>query len=216
MTESHKKAALYTALNAAQKIMSGAKKDKKNPFFKSNYADLGAVFDAIHYPFAEHGLSVTQVMDVLENGSTVLITRLMHISGEYIESKMLLPDLSDIQKLGSAITYIRRYTLMSIAGIPAEDDDGNSASRAVKYEAAKAAAALINPEPETSITNDQYEILENALVGHDEFRDKILSYLQKQLGVKTMQDMPSKVYDAVLTRIQTHIASVEAQEEAAI
>lgn len=120
------------ALNKAQATMTGAKKDKANVFFKSRYADLASVFEAIRDAFAENGLSISQPMDVLENGRTVLITRLMHTSGETIVSRMLLPDIQDPQKMGAAITYYRRFSLMSIAGIPAEDDDGNEASKAVK------------------------------------------------------------------------------------
>jgi len=119
---------LAAALCKAQGQMSGAKKSTVNPFFKSNYADLSSVFDALREPFASNGLSVCQTMDVLDNGMQVLITRLMHSSGEFIDSKMLLPTDPNPQKLGSCITYYRRYALMAISGISAEDDDGNQAS----------------------------------------------------------------------------------------
>jgi hypothetical protein len=119
---------LATALCKAQGVMSGAKKSAKNPFFKSNYADLASVFDAIREPFSKNGLSISQTMDVLENGTQILCTRLLHVSGEFIDSKMLLPAEVNPQKLGSTITYLRRYSLMAICGIPAEDDDGNAAS----------------------------------------------------------------------------------------
>lgn len=126
---------IATALAKAQSTMSGAKRTKKNPFFKSSYADLESVFEAIREPFAENGLSVTQIMEVLDNGNQVLITRLMHESGEFLDSKMLVPNIQDIQKLGGAYTYLRRYALMAIAGIPAEDDDGNEASQEQKKQA---------------------------------------------------------------------------------
>ena len=119
---------LATALSKAQGVMSGAKKGAKNPFFKSSYASLSSVFDAIRAPFAENGLSITQTMDVLESEKQILCTRLLHVSGEYIDSKMLLPVEANPQKLGSLISYYRRYSLMAICGIPAEDDDGNAAS----------------------------------------------------------------------------------------
>ena len=99
---------LAEALAKAQGVMNGAKKDKKNPFFKSNYADLSNVFDAIREPFTANGLAVTQTMDVLENGRTMIKTTLMHVSGESIASNMLLPDVNKPQELGSAITYYRR------------------------------------------------------------------------------------------------------------
>jgi len=127
---------LATALNKAQGEMSGASKSSKNPFFKSNYADLSSVIEAIKEPFHTNGLSYSQ-MPVFDAGCVGVETILMHTSGEYIESKLLLPMVKqDPQAAGSAITYARRYSLMSIAGIPAEDDDGN-ATRATKQPTAK-------------------------------------------------------------------------------
>lgn len=123
---------LATALSKAQGVITGAKKDKKNPFFKSQYADLESVFEAIRQPFADNGLSVTQTMDVVDGGRMVLCTRLMHASGQFIDSKMLLPQEANPQKLGALLTYYRRYMLMAIAGIPAADDDGNKASGKVE------------------------------------------------------------------------------------
>mgnify|MGYP003647753682 CR=1 FL=1 len=119
---------IATALCKAQGVMTGAKKGKQNPFFKSTYSDLASIFDAIREPFHSNGLSVTQTMEVLPTGVQLLCTRLLHNSGEYIDSKMLLPPEGNPQKLGSLITYFKRYSLMAIAGVPSEDDDGNSAS----------------------------------------------------------------------------------------
>lgn len=146
------------ALNKAQSVMSGAKKGKNNPFFKSKYADLSSVFESIRETFAENGLSITQTMDVLESGRMVLKTKMLHVSGEFIDSTMMLPDLTDPQKIGSAITYFRRYSLMAIAGIPAEDDDGNSASRS--------SAPTINTE--------QIETIEKLINGHHDIREQVL------------------------------------------
>jgi hypothetical protein len=119
---------LATALNKAQDAMGGAVKDAKNPFFKSNYADLSSVVEAIKQPFADNGLSYSQ-FPLTEDGYAGVETILMHISGEWIESKLLLPiSKKDAQAAGSAITYARRYALQSMAGIPSEDDDGNLVS----------------------------------------------------------------------------------------
>lgn len=120
---------LSKALHAAQGEMSGAKKGAKNPFFNSSYADLGAVVDAVRTPFFNHGLSYSQ-FPVYQDGMAGVVTILMHTSGEWIESTLLLPvGKKDAQATGSAITYARRYALQSIAGIPSEDDDGNAASQ---------------------------------------------------------------------------------------
>tara|TARA_B100001057_G_scaffold167587_1_gene168303 strand:+ start:213 stop:770 length:558 start_codon:yes stop_codon:yes gene_type:complete len=118
---------LAAALNKAQAEMSGAKKGANNPFFKSKYADLNAVVDAVRIPFAENGLSYSQ-FPVMDESRVGVETILMHESGEFIASTLMLPTGKlDAQAAGSAITYARRYSLQSIAGIPAEDDDGNAA-----------------------------------------------------------------------------------------
>jgi len=125
---------LATALAKAQGEMNNAKKDKKNPFFKSQYADLASVFEACRLAFYENDISVTQTMRV-EGERMILVTRLMHASGEYIDSEMLLPNQLEPQKMGSAITYYRRYSLMAIAGVAADDDDGNEANKQAKMHA---------------------------------------------------------------------------------
>lgn len=123
---------IATALNKAQNEMGGAVKDAKNPFFKSKYADLGSVVKAIKEPFANNGLSYSQFPVYLE-GLVGVETILMHISGEWMSNTLLLPiTKKDPQAAGSAITYARRYALQSVAGVPAEDDDGNTASKSAE------------------------------------------------------------------------------------
>jgi len=118
---------LASALCNAQSQMGGAVKDSANPFFKSSYADLTSVIKAIKQPFADNGLSYTQFPVSNENGVGVS-TRLMHISGQWLEMEYTLPTVKkDPQASGSAITYARRYALQSIAGIPTADDDAESA-----------------------------------------------------------------------------------------
>ena len=120
---------LAAALNKAQAEMSGAKKGANNPFFKSKYADLNAVVDAVRIPFCENGLSYSQ-FPIMEDNKVGVETILMHESGEWMSSILTLPmTKQDPQAAGSAITYARRYALQAIAGIPAEDDDGNAASQ---------------------------------------------------------------------------------------
>jgi len=121
---------LALALSKAQGIMAGAKKDSKNPFFKSNYSDLASVMEAISKPFSENDLSFVQGAGVNENRIAVT-TRIMHKSGQWIESVTELPPTkNDAQGYGSAITYARRYGLQSLAGVPSVDDDGQAAVQA--------------------------------------------------------------------------------------
>lgn len=121
---------LATALNKAQDEMGGADKSAANPFFKSKYADLASVVRAIKQPFADNGLSYSQ-FPFYEEGCAGVETLLMHKSGEWMSSKLSLPlGKKDAQGAGSAITYARRYSLQSMAGVPSDDDDGNLASKA--------------------------------------------------------------------------------------
>ena len=111
----------------AQCEMSGAKKNAKNPFFKSDYADLKSVMDAIREPFANNGLYFVQAAE--SNGQMIAITtRIVHTSGEWIESITELPPIkNDVHGWISAFTYGKRLGLQSLAGLPSIDDDGNLA-----------------------------------------------------------------------------------------
>ncbi len=122
-------AELATALSVAQGQFSNAKKDAKNPFFKSSYADLASIVDVIRPVLTANGLAVTQLVLPDENCAT-LETLLIHKSGEWIKSTIKLkPTRNDPQGMGSAITYARRYALSAIVCIATEeDDDGNKAS----------------------------------------------------------------------------------------
>ena len=118
---------LASALCAAQSQMGGAVKDSANPFFKSSYADLTSVIKAIKQPFSDNGLSYTQFPVTDENGMGVC-TRLMHVSGQWLEDQFILPMVKrDPQAASSSLTYARRVSLSSIAGIPTADDDAESA-----------------------------------------------------------------------------------------
>ena len=119
---------LAAALSRAQNEMGGAVKDSKNPFFKSNYADLTSVIKTIKQPFVNNGLSYAQFPVTSSGGNGVGVkTILMHLSGQWIEEEFYLPlAKQDPQAAGSAITYARRYSLAALAGIPSVDDDSEA------------------------------------------------------------------------------------------
>ena len=122
-------AELFSALNKAQAVMSNAKMDSNNPFYKSKYADFSSVIKATRKPLTDNGLVVTQFTREKE-GKVFLFTRLGHISGQWIDSFVSINPLKpDIQSLGSHLTYLRRYSYAAIVGVVAsgEDDDGEQA-----------------------------------------------------------------------------------------
>jgi hypothetical protein len=122
---------LAGALAKAQSEIRGAAKKSKNPFFNSNYADLHTVIESCMPQLSKNGISVVQGTDFNRTDGWFVTTMLMHSSGQWIKSscKIILGPKQDIQALGSAITYGRRYGLSSIAGIGQFDDDGNSISK---------------------------------------------------------------------------------------
>lgn len=119
---------IYQNLFEAKKHIGKISKDSKNPFFKSKYFDINGLLNAVEPVLSENGLLLLQP---IEDGK--VITKIVNIAdGVTIQSEMLLPNLTDAQKLGSAITYFRRYTAQSLLGLQAEDDDANLASRKPK------------------------------------------------------------------------------------
>jgi hypothetical protein len=117
------------ALLAAQKKMGAAKKDAINPFFHSNYADLGSVMEVCKEPLNEQGIAILQPLESDEHGVYVE-TVLLHESGEWMSAGLRIAPKSETnpQDQGSAISYARRYGLQSFGFIPAEDDDAEKAA----------------------------------------------------------------------------------------
>ena len=116
----------FTDLIRAQAACEPLVKNAVNPHFKNRYADLGACIDACKDAFHKNNFAVLQVNDADHYGQFVN-TILLHQSGERFGSKVYLSlSKQDMQGLGSAITYARRYGLLGLAGLAAEDDDGNA------------------------------------------------------------------------------------------
>ena len=140
---------LAPAFARAQATMETAKKDAVNPFYKSNYADLGEVWRVVRTAFGPEGLSVIQLPETAEDGTVTLTTTLMHKSGEWLSGTMpvrLAKD--DPQGVGSGITYARRYALAGLCGVVAEpDDDGEAAMGRGTGQAKAQAAPSAKPTP---------------------------------------------------------------------
>lgn len=123
---------IATALAKAQGSMKGAVKDANNPFFKSKYADLASVVEAIRDAFSKNGLSYIQTVEPSDKDEVRVKTVLMHSSGEWLDCGFLAVPTAkhDAQAFGSALTYARRYSLSAACGVAPEDDDGNAATKA--------------------------------------------------------------------------------------
>lgn len=118
---------LVTALVEAQKNIGPAIKDSKNPFFKSKYADLCSVMSVCKDPLTNAGLAVLQLVTTTPEGKHAVQTVLTHVSGEFISTTMTLEvNKSNMQELGSSISYAKRYCLQSMLFIPTQDDDAEA------------------------------------------------------------------------------------------
>lgn len=137
---------LYQKLLLIQKELGAIKKEEDNPFFKSKYFDINALAEHVKPLLSAHGLILLQPLTQID-GKTALATILAEVeSGESMEYTVLLPENLDPQKMGSAITYFRRYAVQSLLFLQAEDDDGNKAVPAprpsVRHTEQKAVGAL--------------------------------------------------------------------------
>jgi hypothetical protein len=119
---------IATALLKAQSEMSNAKKGAVNPFFKSKYADLNSIREAVIPTLNANGISVLQPIVHLD-GKNFVKTILLHETGELMESltEIVYNKINDAQAQGSGISYARRYSLQSFVCVGADDDDGQKA-----------------------------------------------------------------------------------------
>lgn len=142
---------LAAALAKAQLAFAPVKRDKKvvvktktGGQYEFSYAPLDSILEAVRKPLSDNGLVVVQLLD---DGD--LVTMLLHDSGERLSGSMALPQTTDIQGLGSAITYLRRYAIQALLGIAAEeDDDGN---RSIGNEVGHTPVAALPREDEPDI-----------------------------------------------------------------
>lgn len=140
---------LANALALAQGEIENSTKDSVNPHFRSKYTSLSEALNVVRPVFAKHGLSVVQ-MPTFQDNKMFLTTRVMHKSGQFVEGDyQIKPVKEDPQGYGSAVTYARRYSLMAVAGIAPEDDDGNEASGKEEKEQPKQEA---KPDPKPRFT----------------------------------------------------------------
>ena len=119
---------ISTALLKAQSEMSNPKKGATNPFFKSKYADLNSIREAVIPILNSNGISVLQPI-VHQDNKNFVKTILLHESGECLESltEIIYNKINDAQAQGSGISYARRYSLQSFVCVGADDDDGQKA-----------------------------------------------------------------------------------------
>jgi len=146
MAAASKPETLAQALLKVQAEAPKLQKDSINPHFRNKYIGLDSLMPQVLPIVNKHGIVIVQAPTNIE-GQPALTTRLIHAaSGESMEDTVpLILDKNNSQGLGSAMTYTRRYSLMSVLGLVAdEDDDGHVAS---KTQVASAPAQATASEP---------------------------------------------------------------------
>lgn len=146
MKTSNEIKAISEALFDASKEIKNAAMDSKNPHFKNDYASLESVLDAVKPAMQKFGLFAFQAPSACD-GKKVLVTRISHKSGEYYEFETPLVTVKDdMQQLGSAITYARRYALSAAFNLTQQDDDGQGAGQATEKPQTAAQAKAIKKQ----------------------------------------------------------------------
>lgn len=159
---------IASALNKAQSELGSVVKGTVNPYYNSNYADINDVIKTIKEVLNKNEITYLQPLAVKEVAGvkvTVVETVLLHTSGEFIssETEVVTKSEGDAQKYGAAITYSRRFGLQSIVGLPAEDDDGNTAT-GKKVEAKKPEAPPAIKPDKTKFANRGKPIVQQSSV----------------------------------------------------
>ena len=180
------------ALLKAQMAITFAAKDTNNPFFKSKYADLPCVIDAVKPALNDAGIVFIQSASPSEPGYLAMTTRLLHQSGEWIEDTATLPlPKADPQGYGSASTYARRYGLAAICGLYQDDDDGNAAQK-----------TTANPQhtevPLVTLNEDQIANIEAMA---SEAGVEIAKICQKA-HVNSLSEIPMIGYQSIISKLE--------------
>lgn len=186
-------ASLASALAAAQMKMGKALKSANNPHFKSKYADLASVVDACMPALNECGIAVIQPTTDDDSGRYVETILIHGESGEMLKCRVpLIVSKNDMQGYGSAVTYARRYGLMSMAGIAPEDDDGNAAAKAAPTKA----------EVRT-ITPDQFVKLRDKMEESSADETQFLAHYK----ASSLQQFPLNSFADAMARLDKKIAA---------
>ncbi len=174
---------LYKKLFEAKKEIGKISKDSKNPFFKSSYLSLNGLIEAVETVLEKHSLLMLQP---ISNGAVSTIIYDIDGDGEvFVSSSIPLPNLTDPQKLGSAVTYYRRYTLQSLLGLQAEDDDGNKASKPLGADLPKPNIERLSARLKSCKDNEQLAATYKSFTKPEQIATKVLATQLKEKLTKT-------------------------------
>lgn len=205
--ESEKTNELDTAMAKATLEFTRIGFNCENPYFKSNYADLDAIMWSVRPVIGKFGLRVEFKTKIKEDGSTVLLTRLKHSSGQWSESRArIIPTKNDQQSYASALTYMKRHQVMALLNITISedwtDDDAERNMADIRDEHKKGVAlnTKYNPKEQSGLTisKDQLEELEYELSEYPDIAQMVLDGLK----IEHLADMPKSKFQVSAQRIR--------------
>lgn len=197
---------LAKAFSKAQSEYTHVMYNRENPYFKSQYADLHAILKSVRPALSASGLSFYQYTEIADGtGATILHSRLLHQSGQWIETKSrIVPAKNDQQTYGSTLTYQKRYAAMTLLGITASndiiDDDAEIAMVSSKDIVAKGLSTQYNPKEQSHacITKEQLEELEYELVECPDIAEDILD----KMHLQSLADLPKSKFMSAVKRVR--------------
>ena len=202
---------LFSALSKAQENIKNAQKEGYNPMFKSNYTTVTSVLDAIK-PIYKENLSIMQMPE-----SDKLTTRVGHSSGQWLEIETPLfigepKGMSKMQAYGNAVTYARRYALVSLFGIGQEDNDGNDCNEPMQKK--ENLSKPLNKNPNKTNTNEKPvdrkqgfldSMKKLAAIDHESF-----IHLLGAAGYESADDVPEESFGKVYKQMKEAIDKIKA------
>ncbi len=187
---------LHTALSKAQGEYKRIDYNRDNPFFKSHYADLDSIIQAIRPAFCKYGLSFTQEPRFSDDGATILHSKIRHSSGQWISSRVrFMPTKSDPQSWGKEMTYYQRYAAKALLGITVSHDPLDDDGEAARMEPQRYKAPVHQVEV---VTAEQHDSLQHELKGYPGIAEKVLA----GLNLHSLSEMPKAKYQSSIDRIR--------------
>lgn len=198
---------LFSALSKAQENIKNAQKEGYNPMFRSNYTTVTSVLDAVR-PAYVLGISIMQMPEMDK-----LITRVGHSSGQWLEIETPLfigepKGMSKMQAYGNAVTYARRYALVSLFGIGQEDNDGNDSNHNEPMPKKETLKKPLNQNPNK--TTDRKQGFLDSMKKLATIDNESFVNLLGAAGYESAEDVPEESYGKVYKQMKEAMDKIKA------
>lgn len=206
------------------KVVEVKDRDGKK-LYDFEYADYNAIVESVRIPLSKHAICFTHLIEEDRNG-LVLVTRLIHSSGEYLESIYPLPRTQNPKDLGGAITYGKRYVLSAITGCVADDDDDGSATNKPGQETTAfkdkkpvptQKGPVVQPKDQAPpkpapVTASEIAQLFGIAGDHKWSQDQVKLYMESRWKISTTRELTRERYDNLVEVIKTRTFPLACQD----